>query len=77
MNSTPIVGDFVALRPFPAVVSGAQIRELREMAFVDERNEVVRDFLGGFLGFDARSSHALDQLIGSLSQARSGGAVLD
>ena len=63
-----ILGDFVKARRFPAVITGAHIRELRENSASDE----TLDFVGGYLGFDARSHHALEMLLGSLSGDKGG-----
>lgn len=62
------LGDFVRVRRFPAVITGAHIRDLREAPASDE----TLDFVGGYLGFDARSHHALETLLTSLSGARGG-----
>ena len=62
------LGDFVSARHFPAVITGAHIRELRAAPDSDE----TLDFVGGYLGFDARSHHALEALLSSLSGAKGG-----
>ena len=62
------LGDFVRARRFPAVITGAHIRELRENPDSDE----TLDFVGGYLGYDARSHHALDALLSSLSGEKGG-----
>ncbi len=62
------LSDFVSARRFPAVITGAHIRELRENPQSDE----TLDFVGGYLGFDARSHHALEALLSSLSGAKGG-----
>ena len=62
------LGDFVSARRFPAVITGAHIRELRENPGADE----TLDFVGGYLGFDARSHHALEMLLTSLSGEKGG-----
>ena len=62
------LGDFVKARRFPAVITGAHIRELRENPNSDE----TLDFVGGYLGFDARSHHALEALLSSLSGEKGG-----
>ena len=62
------LGDFVSARRFPAVITGAHIRELRENPACDE----TLDFVGGYLGFDARSHHALEMLLTSLSGEKGG-----
>ncbi len=62
------LGDFVSARRFPAVITGAHIRELRENPASDE----TLDFVGGYLGFDARSHHALEALLTSLSGEKGG-----
>ena len=62
------LGDFVSARRFPAVITGAHIRELRENPASDE----TLDFVGGYLGYDARSHHALETLLGSLSGDKGG-----
>ncbi len=62
------LGDFVKARRFPAVITGAHIRELRENPDSDE----TLDFVGGYLGFDARSHHALEALLTSLSGDKGG-----
>ena len=67
-NHNKTLGDFVSARRFPAVITGAHIRELRETPDSEE----TRDFVGGYLGFDARSHHALEALLTSLSGARGG-----
>ena len=63
-----ILGDFVSARHFPAVITGAHIRELRAAPNSDE----TLDFVGGYLGFDARSHHALEALLSNLSGDRGG-----
>ena len=63
-----ILSDFVEARPFPAVITGAHIRELRAHPASDE----TLDFVGAYLGFDARSHHALQTLLGSLAGNRGG-----
>ena len=62
------LGDYVSARRFPAVITGAHIRELRENPASDE----TLDFVGGYLGFDARSHHALEMLLTSLSGDKGG-----
>ena len=62
------LGDYVKARRFPAVITGAHIRELRE----NPDSEATRDFVGGYLGFDARSHHALEALLSSLSGDKGG-----
>ena len=57
------LSDFVSAREFPAVITGAHIRDLRAQPAADQ----TLDFIGGYLGFDARSHHALQTLLGSLS----------
>ncbi len=74
MSATPTkyhdktLGDFVRARRFPAVITGAHIRELRENPASDE----TLDFVGGYLGFDARSHFALETLLSSLSGDKGG-----
>ena len=51
-------------------MAGAHVRSLREHLESAE----TRDFVGGFLGFDPRSRHALRTTIESLAGSRSGGA---
>ena len=63
-----LLGDFVESRPFPAVITGAHIRDLR----AQPDSEDTLDFVGGYLGFDARSHHALQTLLGSLAAPRGG-----
>lgn len=62
--------DLIAVRAFPAVVQAADIRALRR----EKNPDAVRDFVGGYLGFDERSRHALSTLLHSLSQQNRGGA---
>ena len=62
------LGEFVKARRFPSVITGAHIRELRENPNSDE----TLDFVGGYLGFDARSHHALEMLLTSLSGEKGG-----
>lgn len=62
------LGDLVRARRFPAVITGAHIRELRE----NPASEETLDFVGGYLGFDARSHFALEALLTSLSGKRGG-----
>ena len=62
------LGDLVKARRFPAVITGAHIRELRENPDADE----TLDFVGGYLGFDSRSHHALEALLTSLSGDKGG-----
>lgn len=63
-----LLGDFVESRPFPAVITGAHIRELRSHPDADQ----TLDFVGGYLGFDARSHYALQTLLGSLAGTKGG-----
>jgi len=70
VNSSPSWHDLLLPRPFVPVVAGAHVRSLREKPASDE----TRDFVGGFLGFDPRSRHALKTTIESLSSTRNGGA---
>ena len=62
------LGDFVSARRFPAVITGAHIRELRAAPDSEE----TLDFVGGYLGFDARSHHTLEALLTSLSGDKGG-----
>ena len=63
-----LLGDFVEGRAFPAVITGAHIRELRAQPQSDE----TLDFVGAYLGYDERSHYALQTLLGSLAGARGG-----
>ncbi len=62
--------SLIAVRAFPAVVQAADIRALRQ----NNNPESIRDFVGGYLGFDERSRRALSTLLHSLSQPNRGGA---
>ena len=66
--SNRTLSEFVEPRSFPAVITGAHIRELRAQPDADQ----TLDFVGGYLGFDARSHYALQTLLGSLAGARGG-----
>ncbi len=72
------VGDVVAVRHFPTVIQGADIRALRFEDDDDGLNEAwpaaQRDFISGYLGFDERARHALEMLLGALARPESGGA---
>src|SRR5687768_14783021 len=62
--------DLIAVRAFPAVVQAADIRALRR----EQNPDAIRDFVGGYLGFDERSRYALSTALASLSQTERGGA---
>lgn len=62
--------DVLEIRPFPAVVTGAHVKNLREAPDSD----AARDFVGGYLGFDVRSRFALQESLASLASKSHGGA---
>jgi hypothetical protein len=68
------VGQLVDVRSFPAVVQVADVQALRHGKASDGSNAAVRDFVGGYLGFDERSRYALDTTLQSLAQNERGGA---
>lgn len=70
----PSRGDLIALREFPTVIHGGDIRSLR----MDDETEALRvarhDFASGYLGHDDRARHALESLLTALARHESGGA---
>jgi hypothetical protein len=64
------LGDVLAVNPFPAVIAAADVAGYRRAPNSPE----TRDFLSGYLGFDARSQHALHSTLASLARTDRGGA---
>jgi hypothetical protein len=62
--------DLITVNHFPTVVAGADIAAFRQ----NPDGPAARDFLSGYLGFDARSNHALHSALSSLAQTQNGGA---
>lgn len=65
------IDQLIAVRDFPAVVQAADIAGLRRKAPDDI---AVADFVGGYLGFDERSRHALGVSVQALARPERGGA---
>ena len=65
-----LLQNLISLAPFPAVVSGQNVAALRQ----NPTSDAARDFLSGYLNFDAPSQHALHAALASLCQTRNGGA---
>jgi hypothetical protein len=68
------IGDLIAVRDFPAVIHGGDVRSLRFDDESDELRAAQSDFVGGYLGFDDRARHALGVLLAALARPESGGA---
>ncbi|HVF10328.1 MAG TPA: DUF6079 family protein, partial [Abditibacteriaceae bacterium] len=66
-----LISDLIEVRAFPSVVQAADIRELRTPS---DESAAVDDFIGGYLGFDERSRHALQTALSALAQTAQGGA---
>ncbi|MDQ3812919.1 MAG: FUSC family protein [Armatimonadota bacterium] len=64
------IGSLIEVRSFPAVVQAADIAALRQ----SPESTKAADFIGGYLGFDERSRHALATTVRSLAQDQNGGA---
>lgn len=60
--------ELLRVADFPAVVAGSDIAALRQTP----NSPGVNDFLNGYLGFDARSQHALHTTLSSLAQPQGG-----
>ncbi|RYG62963.1 hypothetical protein EON80_22110, partial [bacterium] len=64
------LGELLAVNSFPAVIAGSDIAVYRK----DPTSPATLDFVSGYLGFDARSHHALHSTLASLARPSSGGA---
>jgi hypothetical protein len=69
-RALPALNEFITLADFPAVISGAHIRELRE----NPKSPRTHDFVSGYLGFDSRSLYALNESISALAEPQRGRA---
>ena len=69
-NSDLRWSDLLEIRPFPSVITGAHVKNLRD----SPDSDAARDFVGGYLGFDVRSRFALQESLASLANSKNGGA---